>query len=856
MNYKHGGNLRELAALVGRKEADICDFSANINPLGPPDWLRSVISRTIDSVVNYPDPDCKKLVGVIAEKFGISSDEIVIGNGTSDIIRVLPLVLGARRAVIAVPSYVDYSLSCQRAALTVEKINMAVSTDMELDWDILDDHIKGGEIVFLANPNNPTGLWIDANKLRTLAQKRSDTIFVIDEAFIDFIEDADTLICRRPGNIIVLRSMTKFYAIPGIRLGFAVANTKNAQKLRDFLAPWSVNSFAQTVGVKLLTDKDYAAATIETVNKNRQWLCTELSTIKGLYVYPGRANFLLVKITDSGVNASELAEKLIKDESIAIRVCENFDGLDKSFFRVAVRNKKDNERLVCTIRKARGHAGKLVCRKTKPAIMFQGCSSSAGKSLLTTALCRVLLQDGVRVAPFKAQNMSLNSFVTRDGCEMGRAQVVQAQACKLDPDVRMNPILLKPNSDTGSQVIVLGKPVGNMNVLDYSDYKSGAFKVVKEAYDSLAAEYDVIVLEGAGSPAEINIKQHDIVNMKMAQYAHAPVLLVGDIDRGGVFASFVGTMELLTEAERGLVAGFIVNRFRGDKSLLEPAFEYMRQHTGKLVLGVIPYLKGLNIPEEDSVGFKSEGFKYNKPANDAIEIVVIDLPHISNFTDFDPLGIEPDVNLRVAREPQEIGSPDALIIPGSKNIISDLDYLKKTGTTERIKALAATNHTEIIGICAGFQILGKSIKDPHQIESANGTAKGLGLLAVETVLARSKTLKLAAATHIRSSLKVKGYEIHHGQTTSQQAIPAIRRDDAEIIGIQTSDGNIWGTYLHGIFDCDEFRRWFIDGLRIKRGMRPAGKVCATYDLESAFDNLADVFRQSVCIDEIYKLMGL
>jgi cobyric acid synthase CobQ len=278
--------------------------------------------------------------------------------------------------------------------------------------------------------------------------------------------------------------------------------------------------------------------------------------------------------------------------------------------------------------------------------------------------------------------MSLNSFVTGDGGEMGRAQVVQAEACRLDPDVRMNPVLLKPTGDTGAQVILLGKPVGNMDVEQYIRYKPEAFQAAREAYDSLAREFDVMVLEGAGSPAEVNLKHHDIVNMAMARHAGSPVLLVGDIDRGGVFASFVGTMEVLAEWERALVAGFVINRFRGEKSLLREAIDYTQRHTGIPTLGVVPYLRDLGLPEEDSVTFKSQPRDGIQATGERVEIALIDLPHISNFTDFDALRIEPDVHLRIVRQTQDLQKPDAVILPGSKNVIGDLDYLQQNGLAQ------------------------------------------------------------------------------------------------------------------------------------------------------------------------------
>ncbi|OPY90474.1 MAG: Cobyric acid synthase [Syntrophaceae bacterium PtaU1.Bin231] len=539
-----------------------------------------------------------------------------------------------------------------------------------------------------------------------------------------------------------------------------------------------------------------------------------------------------------------------------MRVCDNFDGLDRRFFRVAVRTRDENDRLCDAVRSVLGARPAKASARKRPGVMFQGTSSNAGKSIMAAAFCRILLQDGYRAAPFKAQNMSLNSYVTREGGEMGRAQVVQAQACRIDPDVRMNPVLLKPSSDMGSQVIVMGKPVGNMDVEQYIRYKPTAFEAAKAAFDSLAREYDVIVLEGAGSPAEVNLKHHDIVNMKMALHARSPVLLVGDIDRGGVFASFAGTMEVLAEWERKLVAGFVINRFRGEEVLLKDAVDYIRLHTGRPVFGVVPYLHDLGLPEEDSVSFKSRAASHGDQSADCVDIVLVDLPHISNFTDFDSLRMEPDVRLRVVRNSEDIGHPDAVILPGSKNVIEDLDYLKKNGLAWKIEDLARAGKTMIIGICGGFQILGGKIADPHAIESSGRTMEGLGLLPVATTLAVEKTLACVSARHVESGLPIRGYEIHHGRTEGSGISPAVIREDGEVIGTISADGLIWGTYLHGIFDADEFRRWFIDRLRLRRGLAPVSRILASYDLEPAFDRLADAVRRSLRIEEIYRIMGL
>ena len=502
----------------------------------------------------------------------------------------------------------------------------------------------------------------------------------------------------------------------------------------------------------LLSDEAYAQHSITLVEVERRRLAEALGKLPGLSVYPSVTNFLLLRLDGGSLSAPQLAERLLH-EGIAIRTFSPDEHLDERFFRVAVRTRKENQRLQDAIAAALGGPRPARTRNRRAAaLMIQGTSSNAGKSVLTAAFCRILLQDGIRVAPFKSQNMSLNSFIARDGGEMGRAQVVQAQACRLEPESRMNPILLKPCSDTGCQVLVRGKPVGNMRVAEYVAYKPQAFDAAKECYESLAAEFDAIVLEGAGSPGEVNLKSHDIVNMRMAEHAGAPVLVVGDIDRGGVFAAFVGTMEVLAPGSAIWIAGWIVNRFRGDASLLGPALEYTLQHTGRPVLGVVPYLAGLGLPAGGFGGVQERragrspwsGFRGNGAA---VEIAVIDLPHISNFTDFDPFRMESDVRLRIVRSADELQRPDAVILPGSKNTLGDLEYLRGSGLAERIVALAREGTAEIVGICGGFQMLGREIHDPLGIESAADGSPGLALLGVSTVMAAEKTLVRTTARH-------------------------------------------------------------------------------------------------------------
>ncbi|SIO35258.1 cobyric acid synthase [Halodesulfovibrio marinisediminis] len=514
-----------------------------------------------------------------------------------------------------------------------------------------------------------------------------------------------------------------------------------------------------------------------------------------------------------------------------------------------------------------------VTTSTTPSLMLQGTSSNAGKSVLTAALCRILLQDGLSVAPFKAQNMALNSFVTPNGEEIGRAQAVQAAACRLEPDVRMNPVLLKPSSDTGSQVIVMGKPVANMRVKEYVKYKPTAFAHVQSAYDSIAAEHDVMVLEGAGSPAEINLKAHDIVNMQMARYAKAKVLLVGDIDRGGVFASLVGTMELLDAWEKDLVAGFVLNRFRGDVTLLDSALDFTTNRTEKSFFGVVPFLTQLGLPEEDSVTFKESIGRQLPLRDDALDIVLLDLPHIANFTDVDALTIEPDVSLRVVNSLDKLGKPDCIIIPGSKNTPGDLHWLHESGLAVAIINFAKAGGV-VTGICGGFQMLGETVSDPVSIEYVaqqsseidvhlHATQQGLGLLPLRTVMGEEKVLTRVTAIHAPTGNSVTGYEIHHGITEStgaQKLDSAIIREDGVIIGYGLADSHdfqaVWGTYLHGVFDDDKFRRAFINDLRVRKGLAPLQGVQASFSIDPALDRLADTVRDALDMKKIYEVLGL
>ncbi len=488
--------------------------------------------------------------------------------------------------------------------------------------------------------------------------------------------------------------------------------------------------------------------------------------------------------------------------------------------------------------------------------MIQGTGSSVGKSVIVTALCRIFLQDGFKVCPFKAQNMSLNSFVTKDGGEMGRAQVVQAQAARIEPHVDMNPILIKPVSDVNAQVIMQGKPVTNMRPKAYYSNRKKLLKGVVDSFSRIKKTHELIVIEGAGSPAEINLRKNDIVNMHMAHIARSPVIVVGDIDKGGVFASLVGTLELLSKRDKKMIKGFIINKFRGDKSLLEDGLRFLEKKTKRPVLGVVPYFKDIKIPEEDGVAL--ERGKIEAKNRKAINIAVIKLPHISNFTDFDSLETEPDVKLSYIDEAKNLNNQDVIIIPGTKNTIADLAWLKKSGLERQILSVINSRpQTILIGICGGYQMLGQTIYDRLKIESASQKIKGLGLLPVKTSLESKKMLLQARAIHISSGLEVNGYQIHHGRTIALSRLnPMFRIKNKECFdGAQNNDGRIWGTYLHGVFDSYAFRRDFLNRVRMSKGIRPLAVKNDGCSLENEFNKLADLVRKNIDMKLLYKILG-
>ena len=930
----HGGDLLRMAATAGRDPASLLDFSVNVRPEGPPEFIRAALFRAMTALAAYPSPHAEEAMLAAARHHGMDASRFVFGSGSNELIHALARVLrkrGVPSVRVVEPAFSEYAIACRLAGIKaipvwggiIEKNQCVPTTDTGKDEavptrDLLDalTDAPEGSAVFLANPGNPSGLFRTPEECLRLMSSRSDLLWIIDEAFVEYAgtETEASVLQRLPKNGIVLRSLTKFHAVPGVRLGYLAADAELAQAIRDELPAWSVNAFALAAAQAVFADtSDFAAQTRAENAERRADLAAALSSLPGIEVYPSAANYVLFRWPGAPRN---LLDILLKRFGIAVRDCSNYHGLkDGSWFRAAVRFPEDHRRLAEALSAIRetthgvsssplpetpaspesgnkdsinikvlgrggmgawGKGGESpspegfllpspgISRRPPrhtPALMLQGTSSNAGKSILAAAYCRIFRQDGYSVAPFKAQNMSLNSGVTAAGDEMGRAQIVQAQAALVDPDARMNPILLKPHSDTGSQVVVLGQPIGHMGVLDYFKKKKELWKTVTEAYDSLAADHDVMVLEGAGSPGEINLKEHDVVNMRMAEHARASVLLVGDIDRGGVYASFLGTWMTFTDAERRLLTGYIVNRFRGDASLLGPAHEYLLDHTGTPVLGTIPYIRDLNIPEEDMAGFSWGHTDCGEKKAGTLDIAVVMLRHVSNYTDFAPLAAEPDVRLRPVRRAEEWGDPDVVMLPGSKSVVPDLDDLRRSGLADNILGHAERGKW-IFGICGGLQILGRAILDPHGIESAAPEVPGLGLMDLRSTFAADKTLVRVARAETPLGVPSGGYEIHHGLTDhGPSALPLFLRADraypseAERICGYVS-GRRWATYLHGVFDDDAFRRAWLDHVRADIGLAPQGRQLAAYDLEKALDRLADIVREHSDMETIYQSMGL
>ncbi len=675
----HGGNPQETARRLGLGKAPPVrlDFSVNLNPLGPPTAVEEIMLAADFDWTGYPPTDPAAAEAALAGNMGLAPNRLILCNGATEALHLIVRALKVRTAAWLAPSYSGYWEVCAKANVqafpVTEFATLKVSPSNERQLSPPD---KKPDLVFICNPNNPNGFLFDKKTLLDAIASHPATFFVVDESFMDFVDKRNppSLLRVQLDNLVILKSLTKVFSIAGVRIGAAISTPRTITAMKALRLPWSLNAIAQRFAGVLYADAAHLKRTRAAVAAGRKELTRALSRLPAVTPHPSETNFILAEFD---ADATPVQQALLA-QGILLRSCAEIPGLDNRFVRIAVRSSEENTQLVAALKEILGTGGtKRPPRPTRraKAIMVVGTMSNSGKTWLAAALCRHFARKGVSVAPFKAQNMALNSFVTPDGGEIGRAQALQARAAGVAPHIDMNPVLLKPTGDARSQVVVNGKPWGDTDARGYYAKKNLFKRKAFEAFDRLAATCDLVVLEGAGSPTEINLLDKDFVNMAMARHAGAKTILVADIDRGGVFASIFGTVRLLPPELRAFLSGIVINKFRGDPSLLDKGIATIERLTNLPVLGVIPYNKNIILEEEDSLGLEGK----NAAGPRLLDIVVPRLPRISNYTDFLALETAPGVGVRYEERASKNGSPDLLIIPDTKNTLADLEVLKQSG---------------------------------------------------------------------------------------------------------------------------------------------------------------------------------
>ena len=840
--FIHGGEVEHYLDKysIDLPLSSIIDFSVNINFLTQNTDISRLIQFGSFEWKKYPLlSELNEAYKQLATYHNCTADNIFAANGATELFYILLSALGIKTAGALSPSYTGYE---------------EVASKMDIPFSYLTKHetfsnLELPDIFFIGYPNNPDGSLCDHRELLELISQHPKTYFIIDESFIDFTREAFSFTSvLEYDNLIVVKSLTKFFSIAGVRLGVLFSNSKivNLLKAKDY--PWHLNSLSIELLKVCYKDRQFIKETIEETELCRKYLQGIVKRFGLEVIGESKTNFILLKAEDN------LLHKKLLREGIFTRVCSDFAELGEQYVRIAVREMNDIKKLESALERVFNLNSSPSPKSRAKAIMVVGTTSNAGKSIVTTAICRILSNRGMRVAPYKAQNMALNSFVTSDGKEIGRAQAVQAKSARVNPTTDMNPVLLKPIGNKQSQLIVNGIATENVTARDYYSKKSNLKFVAREAYERLASEYDWVVLEGAGSPAEINLMKYDFVNMAAAEYADASTILVADIDRGGVFASIVGTILLLPDNYRRLIKGIIINKFRGDSSLLDSGINDVEQITGIPVIGVLPYLKDLKIEEEDSLGLDARG---KTLAEALLNIKVVRLPMISNYTDFLPLEHIEGIELSYVTEVNELEGADIIIIPGTKNSCSDLEWLWDKGFAQEIIEQSSMD-CMVIGICGGYQMLGAELSDLNGVEGKSNTVKGLGLLPIRTELQSSKELiQVELETNSRfpyceEGTKVTGYEIHCGETVESESSQFLSNSEATVsnhFGSISKGMNVWGTYVHGIFDSPNFLEQFINSILNKKNIAQKIDVKATNDC-SEFDRLAEHLEQNIDLSKI------
>lgn len=844
---EHGGRLQRAVAEFGIPLSQWIDLSTGINPQG---WPLPPVPREIWT--RLPE-DEDGLEAAACDYYGCR--HLLPTAGTQAAIQALPALRERSRVAVLAPAYAEHAHAWRRGGHEVIATDAASLMSGEVDADV----------AVIVNPNNPTGERFGIDALLALHARLAARggWLVVDEAFIDMTPQQSLAGHADREGLVVLRSPGKFFGLAGARAGFVIAATALLMRLREQLGPWTVAAPTRWLLQRAFADRDWQAAA-------RAHLATaavrlrELLQRHGLAPAGGTDLFQWIQIPDAATWHDALAREAVLtrrfDTPSSLRFGlpsdeASWEKLDLALARVASARRNPSPPMPSPSREGHGW-GWVPASPQDPSqrphrarvLMVQGTTSDAGKSTLVAGLCRWLHRRGIAVAPFKPQNMALNSAVTVDGGEIGRAQALQAQAAGLPPHTDFNPILLKPNSDVGAQVIVHGRAIGNMQAGIYHDYKRVAMDAVLASHARLCEHYDAVIVEGAGSPAEVNLRANDIANMGYAEAVDCDVILIADIDRGGVFAHLVGTLALLSDSEQARIKGFVINRFRGDLALLQPGLDWLERRTGKPVLGVLPYLQGLHLDAEDAL-------PRDATQRDAkLRVIVPALPRISNHTDFEALRLHPDIAFRYVGPGEPIPAADLIVLPGSKSVRADLAWLRAQGWDTAI-ARHLRYGGKLLGICGGLQMLGRRIDDPHGIEGSPGASEGLGLLDLDTTLESEKQLRTVTGTlHLASATaRVDGYEIHCGVSRGDAlARPLATLADGRDDGAISADSSIAATYLHGLFDapdaCVALLHW--------AGLADARPVDRAALREQALNTLADTIQTHLDVATLDRLLGL